>query len=284
MHLFLATSWLDPIVRFMQMVVEAIHHVVPSWGWSLVVLALLIRVVFWPLNVKQFKSMIAMQKIAPQLKALQKKYGKSDPPRYQKETMELYKSAGANPLAGCWPMLIQYPFIIAVFYMVTEHKELYQSAHFLWIGTPLSIAYPQIFASSLTGFDWPFLVLYAVSMYVSVRFTTMPVTDPSQVGTQKIMQIASPLMIGFFAFKAHWPSAMIVYWFAYNVFTMAQQFYLLRRYHQPLRVIDSDYSVIEDADLNLEAGVPAPKALGSGKATSKSNNSKSNKKKKGASK
>lgn len=278
MHLFLATSWLDPIVRFMQMVVEAIHHVVPSWGWSLVVLALLIRVVFWPLNVKQFKSMIAMQKIAPQLKALQQKYSKSDPQRYQKETMELYKSAGANPLAGCWPMLIQYPFIISVYYMVTGHKELYAAAHFWWIGTPLSVAYPHVFASSLTGFDWPFLVLYAISMYVSVRFTTMPVTDPSQVGTQKIMQIASPLMIGFFAFKAHWPSAMIVYWFAYNVFTMAQQFYLLRRYHQPLRVIDSDYSVIEDADLNLEANVPAPKALGNGKTTSK------NKKKKGSSK
>lgn len=282
MHLLLATSWLDPIVRFLQTVVEAIHHVVPSWGWSLVVLALLIRVVFWPLNVKQFKSMIAMQKIAPQLKALQTKYAKSDPQRYQKETMELYKSSGANPLAGCWPMLIQYPFIISVYYMVTGHKELYAAAHFLWIGTPISLAYPQVFASSLTGFDWPFLVLYALSMYVSIRYTTMPPTDPSQVGMQKAMQLISPLMIGFFAFKAHWPSAMIVYWFAYNVFTMAQQFYLLRRFHQPLRVIDSDYSVIEDADLNLEAAADkanAQKALTNGQPASSKK-----KKKKGASK
>ena len=78
--------------------------------------------------------MMAMQKIAPKIKALQAKY-KNDQQKLQQETMALYKSEGVNPLAGCLPLLLQYPFIISVFYMVLQHKELYANQHFLWIGS-----------------------------------------------------------------------------------------------------------------------------------------------------
>lgn len=265
MHFYLATSWLDPIVNIMQQIINAIHSVVPNLGWCLVILALLIRLVFWPLNVKQFKSMLAMQKIAPLLKKLQEKYAKSDPKKYQEETMSLYKSSGANPLAGCWPMLVQYPFLIAVFYMVTAHKDLYAKTHFLWIGSPLSVEFPKVFAANLAGADWIILVLYAVSMYISMRFTTMPPADPAQANQMKIMQIVSPLMIGFFAIKAQWPSAMVLYWFSSNAFTMGQQLFMLRRYHQPLSLIDSDHAITEDVPaapqraLNAAIGAPTTK-------------------------
>jgi YidC/Oxa1 family membrane protein insertase len=287
LHVLLATSWLDPIVNGLAWFILQIHRVVPNLGLCLVILAALVRVVFWPLNTKQFKAMIAMQKIAPQLKKLQEKYAKSDPQRYQQETMALYKSAGANPLAGCWPMLVQYPIIIAVFYVVTQHRDLYANTGFLWVGSQLAHQFPNIIAANLSLPDWPLLVFYAVSLYVSMRYTTMPPSDPAQAQQLKIMQIISPLMFGFFAIRTHWPSAMVLYWFAYNVFTMGRQVYLLRRYHQPLSAIDSDHAVTESvaapaaaATLPSANGAPA-KAItpnGLGKRSSR------RKKKKGASK
>ncbi len=287
MHVLLAASWLDPIVNGLGWVILQINRVVPNLGLCLVILAALVRLVFWRLNTAQFKAMIAMQKIAPQLKKLQEKYAKSDPQRYQQETMALYKSAGANPLAGCWPMLVQYPIIIAVFYVVTLHKELYAKTSFLWIGSHLATLFPAIFAANLSLPDWPLLILYAVSLYVSMRYTTMPPQDPAQAQQLKIMQIISPLMFGFFAIRTHWPSAMVLYWFAYNVFTMGQQLYLLRRYHQPLSAIDSDHAVTEAVAAPATAASPSANGAASGsknvEKSGPSNKSRSKRKKKGAS-
>ena len=70
--------------------------------------------------------------------------------------------------------------------------------------------------------DLVLILLYAVSMYLSVRFVSMPATDPQQAQTQRMMALISPLMLGFLGWKYHWPSAMVLYWFSYNVFTMAQ--------------------------------------------------------------
>ncbi len=282
MHVFLATNWLlDPIVAFLGAVIGYIHLFVPNLGLCLIILALLIRLVFWPLNSKQFQAMIAMQKVAPQMKKLQEKYGKSDPQRYQKETMELYKTSGANPLAGCWPMLLQYPVIISVYYMViapSMHKpplpSPYEHTAFLWVGSPLHTAFPNVFAASLAHPDWILIVLYAASMYVSMRYTTMPPADDKAASQMKVMQIISPLMIGFFAYKYAWPSAMVLYWLAFNVFLMGQQLYLLRKAHLSLSAIDSDHSILE----TVSAPVSAP-ALTSGSGTTGGG---SKKKKKGA--
>ncbi|MDQ2865543.1 MAG: YidC/Oxa1 family membrane protein insertase [Candidatus Eremiobacteraeota bacterium] len=249
MHFILASNLLlDPIVHGLSWLVATINAPIRNLGLSLVILALLFRAVFWGLNAKQFKSMMAMQKIAPQIKKLQEKY-KGDQAKIQQETMALYKSHGANPLTGCLPMLIQYPFIISVFYMVLQNKGMYENQHFAWIGSALSTRYPHIFATSLAHPDVILLVLYALSMYVSVRFGSMPATDPQQAQTQKIMAIMSPLMLGFLGYKYGWPSAMVLYWFASNLFQMGQQIYMLRRAHEPLAFIDSEH-VITD--------VPAP--------------------------
>ena len=249
MHLILAANWLlDPIVAGLSWLVATINAPIHNLGVSLVILALLFRAVFWGLNAKQFKSMMAMQKIAPEIKKLQEKY-KGDQPKLQAETMALYKAHGANPLTGCIPLLIQYPFIISVFYMVNQNKGIYEGQHFAWIGSALSTQFPHIFATSLAHPDVVLLVLYALSMYISVRFGSMPATDPQQAQTQKIMAIMSPLMLGFLGYKYGWPSAMVLYWFSSNIFQMAQQFYMLRRAHEPLAFIDSEH-VLTD--------VPAP--------------------------
>jgi YidC/Oxa1 family membrane protein insertase len=251
LHLVLAANWLlDPIVAVMGQVVSIINIPIHNLGLSLVVLAVVLRVLFWPLNAKQFQSMMGMQKLAPKIKKLQERY-KSDPQKLQQEQMALYKTEGVNPLAGCLPMLVQYPFIISVLYMVTQNKGVYENQSFLWIGSSLSAHSPilfgvPVFAASLAHADTVLIVLYALSMYISVRFGSMPATDPQQAQTQKMMAIMSPLMLGFFGWKYQWPSALTLYWFASNALQMGQQFYMMRRFHEPLSFLDSGHVITDD--------------------------------------
>jgi YidC/Oxa1 family membrane protein insertase len=284
-HLILAASWLDPIVNALYAIVKAIDKPVGNLGWSLVILAAFIRLVFWPLNTAQFKAFLSMQKVAPQLKKLQERY-KDDRQKLQAETMAVYKANNVNPLAGCWPMLVQYPVIISVYWVVMNHRSDFIQ-NWLWIGSSLaktaSAAMPHLFgqpffAASLAEPDLLLILLYAFSMYFSVRYVSMPATDPQQAQTQRLMAILSPIMLGFFGWRGHWPSAMVLYWFAYNLFTMGQQFYMLRRYHQPLALIDSEHVITDvagagDAAKALPAtggpsgnGVAKPKPARSGRS------------------
>ncbi len=277
MHILLAVSWLDPFVALLWWVVQGINLGVHNLGVSLILLALLIRIAFWGLNVKQFKAMLAMQRIAPRLKQLQAKY-KDDQQRLQQETMALYRQAGVNPLAGCLPMVVQLPILYSVYWVVVLnttlkgpkgvrldmcekhipawfasfplhdqlHAMCFNQSPFLWIGSTISAHFPVAIATSLGKPDILLLALYAVSMYFSMRYASAPSTDEQQAQVQKMMAIFLPLMIGYMGWRAQWPSAMILYWFSYNALTMGQQIYMLRRYHQPLSVLDSEHVVTED--------------------------------------
>ena len=296
MHIVLAASWLDPIVNILWSILQAIDKPIGNLGWSLVILAALIRLIFWPLNTAQFKAFLAMQKVAPQLKRLQERY-KDDKQRLQSETMTLYREHKVNPFAGCWPMLVQYPVIISVYYVVLNHKALFGNQTWFWIGSafsrvhatllPVHAAVNQahnavltqctgwclfnqpIFGLSLATPDVILILLYALSMYLSVRYVSMPATDPQQAQTQRMMAVISPVMLGFLGLKYGWPSAMVLYWFAYNAFTMAQQFYLLRRYHQPLALIDSEHVITQDVAGNAPAKALAGSTGPSGNGVAK---------------
>lgn len=303
MHVLIASSILDPLVHTVAFVIAGIDGVVHNRGWSLVIFALGLKVLFWALNTKQFMAMIKMQQLAPQLKALQSKYkakeeqlkrrNKDDAAfkkeqlanqqAMQQETMELYRKNGANPLAGCWPMLVQYPFIISVYYAVTlpQYRHLYQGVHWLWIG---ALNLPSVhfltwnaplLASSLGAPDLALLIGYMISMYLFSRYATMPSADPAQAQTQKMMAIMSPLMLGYMGFQFKWPSAMVLYWFSYNIFTMAQQFYLLGRYHQPLSVLDNEHAITDtpEAPAPIQGG-PAASTNGQPKTAGKSSKKK----------
>jgi len=277
LHLLLATNWLlDPIVAGLATLIGWIDIPLHNLGLSLIVLAVLFRLIFWPLNAQQFKSMMAMQKIAPKIKALQAKYkNKDQQQKLQQETMELYRSEGVNPLAGCLPLLIQYPFIISVFYMVLQRKSEYASQHFLWIGSAISLHAPVLFGkmpllgSSLASGDAILLVLYGLSMYLSMRYGTMPATDPQQAQTQKMMSFFSPVMLFVIGFQYAWPSALVLYWLCNNVFQMGQQLYMLRRSHEPLSFIDSAHVITEDVPASVAAQLPS-----SGNGSSKRKNKK----------
>jgi YidC/Oxa1 family membrane protein insertase len=219
----------DPLVNMLGGVLTGIHHIIPSYGWALIALALVVRVVLWPLSDMQFRSMAEMQKVQPLVKALQAKY-KSDPQAQNTAMMALYKEHKVNPLAGCIPMLIQFPILIGLYWAIQGQLASFQNEHWLWIGSAISKHWPSVFATSLAVPDVVLLVLYVVSMYFTVRYGSPPSQDPQQAQTQKIMAIVSPAMIAFFGFKYRWASALYIYWLALNVFTVAQQYVMFRRY------------------------------------------------------
>ncbi|MBC5829140.1 MAG: membrane protein insertase YidC [Candidatus Eremiobacteraeota bacterium] len=250
MHVLTAFSNpIEPIVQLLSSIIDVMAaHL--GYGWALVAFAALVRIVFWGLNTKQFKSTIEMQAIAPKLKAVQQQY-KGDPQKVQQETMALYKEHKINPMASCLPLLVQMPILFSVFYAVKNNLSAYQNQHWLWINPAASAVSPHlrgspIFGLSLAHTDVLLLVLYVASMYFSVRYSSMPATDPAQAQTQKMMAIISPAMIAYLGFQYQWPSALILYWLSFNVFTMAQQLYLLRKYHKPLAIADAGHVITDD--------------------------------------
>ncbi len=231
--MFLASNifslFMDPIVGFMAQVLTWIHMVVPSYGWSLVLLAVVVRVALFPLTQAQFKSMAEMQKVQPLVKALQAKY-KGDQQKLNTEMMALYKEHGVNPLASCFPLLLQMPVLFSLFYAIQSQANKFQHESFLWIGSSLHEKFPNIIGGSIHDSDVILFALYVVSMYFSVRFGSPPSTDPQVAQTNKIMSILSPAMLAFIGFKAHWPAALIIYWITFNILSLTQQMIMYRAY------------------------------------------------------
>jgi YidC/Oxa1 family membrane protein insertase len=230
---FLAANvFFDPLVNALGGVLTFIHVYIPSYGWALIALAFVVRLAMWPLSEMQFRSMAEMQKVQPLIKQIQAKH-KSDPQAQNAAMMALYKEHKVNPLAGCVPMLIQFPILIGLFWAIQAQINQFHEP-FLWIGTPLFDVidgwHVPLAIPSLASTDYLLLILYVISMYFTVRYGSPPSTDPQQAQTQKIMAIVSPAMIAFFGFKYQWASALYVYWLATNVFTVAQQYWMFRRY------------------------------------------------------
>jgi YidC/Oxa1 family membrane protein insertase len=188
------------------------RHVVSNWGWAIVVQTLMISVVLMPLRVYQIHSMYKMQKIAPEMKVIQEKYKKysmKDPRKQemQKEIYALQQREGANPLAGCLPLLIQFPFLIAYYRMLGAALDL-RHAHWLWI-KDLSAAEP---------FPYVLPVLMVVSMLVTQRMTPQAGMDPQQ---QRMMNVMMPLMMGFIFFRL--AAGLNLYYAEANLISIAQQ-------------------------------------------------------------
>ena len=233
MHFFLAFTnplapIMDPIVELSKSILISLVGATHSLGWTLVIFAAGVKLVLWPLSQMQFKSMAEMQKVAPQVKKLQAQY-KGDPQRMNQEVMALYKEHGVNPMAGCLPLVLQMPILFSLYYaIVSPQLDQYRQQGWLWIGSAVSHSLPNVFAIDLAKPDMVLLAFYVVSMYFSMRWATVTPADPAQAQQQKIMAFISPVMIAFIG--RTWPSALILYWFSFNVFSTAQSYWLLRRY------------------------------------------------------
>jgi YidC/Oxa1 family membrane protein insertase len=186
-------------------------HVVPNWGWAIVIQTLIITVALLPLRITQMKSMLKMQRIQPQIKSIQEKYKKyslRDPRKaaMNEEVSALYKKEGVNPAGGCLPTLIQFPFLIAYYRMLGVALDL-RHAHWLWI-------------SDLSARDPYFLlpILMIISMFAVQRMTPQAGVDPAQ---QKMLQWMMPLMMGFIFFNLQ--AGLNLYYAETNLISMAQQ-------------------------------------------------------------
>ncbi|HWY21803.1 MAG TPA: membrane protein insertase YidC [Candidatus Acidoferrum sp.] len=186
-------------------------HIVPNWGWAIVLQTLIITIALLPLRITQMKSMLKMQRIAPQIKSIQEKYKKyslRDPRKaaMNEEISGLYKKEGVNPAGGCLPLLIQFPFLIAYYRMLGVALDL-RHAHWLWI-TDLSARDPYFLLP----------ILMVISMFAMQRMTPQAGMDPAQ---QKMMMWMMPLMMGFIFFNLQ--AGLNLYYAETNLISIAQQ-------------------------------------------------------------
>jgi YidC/Oxa1 family membrane protein insertase len=186
-------------------------HIVTNWGWAIVLQTLIITVALLPLRITQMKSMLRMQRIAPQIKSIQEKYKKyslRDPRKaaMNEEISSLYKKEGVNPAGGCLPMVIQFPFLIAYYRMLGVALDL-RHAHWLWI-TDLSARDPYFLLP----------IVMVISMFAMQRMTPQAGMDPAQ---QKMMTWMMPLFMGFIFFNLQ--AGLNLYYAETNLISIAQQ-------------------------------------------------------------
>jgi YidC/Oxa1 family membrane protein insertase len=187
------------------------YHIVRNWGWAIVLQTLIITLALLPLRLTQMKSMLKMQRVAPQIKSIQEKYKKyslRDPRKaaMNEEISALYKKEGVNPAGGCLPMLIQLPFLWAYYKMLLVALDL-RHAHWLWI-------------HDLSAAD-PFYVLpimMVISSLITQRMTPQAGMDPAQ---QRMMNVMMPLFMGFIFFRLQ--AGLNLYYAMSNLLMIAQQ-------------------------------------------------------------
>jgi len=187
-----------------------LYGIVHNWGWAIVLLTIIIKSVFYPLNHASARSMAKMKVIAPKMKALQEQYG-SDKQQLQMKMMEMYKTEKINPLGGCLPILVQIPVFIALYWVLLSAVELRHAPWILWIHD-LSAPDPY--------FVLP--VIYAITAYLQVRLSPTPIQDPVQAKVMQIMPIAFSVMFIFF------PSGLVLYWLVNNSLQIFQQWHMNR--------------------------------------------------------
>jgi len=192
---------------------EFIHDLIGNWGWAIVAVTVLIKLVFYKLSATSYRSMAKMRQVQPKLVALKERFG-DDKQRMNKELFDLYKKEKINPLGGCLPILIQIPVFIAFYWMLLEAVELRQAPWILWI-QDLSTRDPYFILPILMG----------ITMVIQHRLNPQPM-DPIQ---QKIMMILPVVFTVFFAF---FPAGLVLYWFVNSLLSIAQQWYIMRRMEQ----------------------------------------------------
>jgi YidC/Oxa1 family membrane protein insertase len=254
--MFVAANIFQPLIDVFEAVLKFFHnHVGISWGFSIVLLTIVMRAVLLPLTVKQFHSMQKLQVMQPQMKALQAKY-KDDKQRQQQELMKFYKENQINPLSSCLPLAAQIPVFISLFYMLRQDlrknicpdiQQAYQAAHHTTATTPCGAGHGAgfLFIPDLTdkATGWVLIVLlllYVGSQLASSLLMSSPMMDP----TQRKLMLVLPLF--FVVIVINFPAGLLVYWITTNLWTMGQQYTIKRLIGPP---------------------VPAPAASGAGPPT-----------------
>lgn len=202
-----------PVVRqiskLLLIIFKGMYGIIPNYGWIIVVFAVTIKILVYPLTHKTYESTAKMQKLQPKIAALREKYG-NDQQRLSKETMRLYKEEGVNPLGGCLPMLLQMPIFFALYNLFGRTIELRHAPFVLWIQ---DLSVPD--ALSLGGMEVHVLpVLMGASMLVQQKMT---MKDPKQAMLVYLM----PAVMIFIFWRMS--AGLVLYWTVFNLLTIAQQ-------------------------------------------------------------
>ncbi len=207
-----------------------------SYGFAIILLTIIIKLLTLPLSLKQLQSMKATQELQPRLKEIQKKY-KNDKEKLTQAQMELYKEAGVNPLGGCLPMLVQFPILIGFYSAIYKAASLghLTNAQFFWIPDlafpPRGVGFSWVLPNSDKFIGWgPAIgylvlpILLVVSQYVMQKMTVLPGSDQDS-GQQMMnqMNLFMPILFGFFALQV--PTGLDLYWVTSNILGIIQQYF-----------------------------------------------------------
>lgn len=210
----------DPLRAILDFLHSSVHL---SYGWSIVVLTVIVRMALLPLVVKQYSSMRRMQAVAPQLKELQRKY-KGNRQKLNEELMRFYKENEINPFSSCLPLVAQIPVFIALYYVLRGFANDANigggSVSFMWV-------IPDV-REQLTAIGWGAFVIvaiYALSQLLSTELSATPNMPDSQ---RRLMRIL-PLVVVVFVFQFPVPSGLVLYWMTTNLWTAAQQLVMRHR-------------------------------------------------------
>ncbi len=203
-------GWLWWIAKPLFAVLELLHDVLGNWGWAIVVVTILLKLVFFPLSAASYRSMARMRKLQPEMQSLRERHG-SDRQQLSQEVMALYKREKVNPMGGCLPMLIQMPVFIALYWVLSESVELRHAPWILWIAD-LSVRDPLYVLPVLNG----------ISMFVLQTLQPAP-PDPTQAKVMKVMPVIFSFFFVFF------PAGLVLYWTVNSVLSIAQQWVITRR-------------------------------------------------------
>ena len=203
-------GWLWLIAQPLFWLLDWIHGVVGNWGWSIIILTLLVKLAFFHLSAASYKSMARMRKVQPRITAIRDRYG-GDKSQVNQKMMELYREEKINPLGGCLPIVVQIPVFIALYWVLLESVELRQASFVFWL-------------EDLSVYD-PFFVLPLLmggTMFIQQKLNPAP-PDPLQARIMMALPFVFTFLFLFF------PSGLVLYWFVNNLLSIAQQWIITRK-------------------------------------------------------
>lgn len=196
---------------------QKIYEVVGNWGWSIVMVTIIIKLLFYKLSAKSYRSMSAMKKLQPKIETLKERFG-DDKQKFTQATLDLYRQEKVNPMSGCLPILIQIPVFIALYWVLVESVELRQAPFIFWI-RDLSQQDPYYVLPLLMG----------ISMFIQQRLNPPP-PDPLQAKVMMLMPVVFTVLF------ANFPAGLMLYWFVNNTLSFLQQWYIMRGVNKEVKI------------------------------------------------
>ncbi len=202
-------GWLWPIAQVLFIGLKFFHGLVGNWGWAIILLTCVVKLILFPLSAKSYRSMAKMRLIAPEMQRLKEEHGE-DRMKFSQEMMALYKKEQVNPLSGCLPLLLQMPIFLALYWVLMESVEL---RHAPWLG----------WIQDLSAMDPLFILplIMGVTMFIQQSLNPQP-TDPMQAKIMRLMPIVFTVFLLFF------PAGLVLYWIVNNLLTILQQWMVNR--------------------------------------------------------